>query len=210
MNSSTVKAIIPSNGITITDTSGNLTIGTTITSSAIGLSNVDNTSDLSKPISTAVQTALDAKRNTITLSAPLTWALDLLNPNQSKIALDIAGSYTMGSLSVTNNTSIVGDLYIGTASVNRNIYLNGNLFNGSITGILPDGGFSLVNSNNAMRGIVPSTGITITSDSNRLIISSTLSPTTNYTAGGLIVDNDTITYCNLYVGTQANNQQLYI
>jgi hypothetical protein len=33
---------------------------------AVGLSNVDNTSDLNKPISTATQTALNAKQNTIT------------------------------------------------------------------------------------------------------------------------------------------------
>jgi hypothetical protein len=34
--------------------------------SAVGLANVDNTSDLNKPISTAIQTALNAKQNTIT------------------------------------------------------------------------------------------------------------------------------------------------
>jgi len=38
----------------------------TLDKSAVGLSNVDNTSDLNKPISTATQTALNAKQNTIT------------------------------------------------------------------------------------------------------------------------------------------------
>ena len=37
-----------------------------VTKSQVGLSNVDNTSDLSKPISTATQTALNAKENSIT------------------------------------------------------------------------------------------------------------------------------------------------
>jgi len=37
-----------------------------VTKSQVGLSNVDNTSDLNKPISTATQTALNAKENTIT------------------------------------------------------------------------------------------------------------------------------------------------
>ena len=37
-----------------------------LTKSDVGLSNVDNTSDLNKPISTATQTALNAKENTIT------------------------------------------------------------------------------------------------------------------------------------------------
>jgi hypothetical protein len=38
----------------------------TLDKSAVGLGNVDNTSDLNKPISTATQTALDAKEGTIT------------------------------------------------------------------------------------------------------------------------------------------------
>jgi len=44
-----------------------------ITKSMVGLTNVDNTSDLNKPISTATQTALDLKANTSSLSsyAPL-------------------------------------------------------------------------------------------------------------------------------------------
>jgi hypothetical protein len=38
----------------------------TLDKAAVGLGNVDNTSDLNKPISTATQTALNAKQNTIT------------------------------------------------------------------------------------------------------------------------------------------------
>jgi hypothetical protein len=40
----------------------------TLDKSAVGLSNVDNTSDANKPISTATQTALNAKQNTLTLT----------------------------------------------------------------------------------------------------------------------------------------------
>lgn len=39
-----------------------------LTKSDVGLANVDNTSDLNKPISTATQTALNAKQNTLTLT----------------------------------------------------------------------------------------------------------------------------------------------
>jgi hypothetical protein len=39
-----------------------------LTKSDVGLSNVDNTSDLNKPISTLTQTALNAKQNTLTLT----------------------------------------------------------------------------------------------------------------------------------------------
>ena len=43
------------------DTKGRVTTGTSATKSDVGLSNVDNTSDANKPISTATQTALDLK-----------------------------------------------------------------------------------------------------------------------------------------------------
>lgn len=39
-----------------------------LTKSDVGLANVDNTSDLNKPISTATQTALNAKQDTLTLT----------------------------------------------------------------------------------------------------------------------------------------------
>lgn len=40
----------------------------TLDKSAVGLGNVDNTSDANKPVSTATQTALNAKQNTLTLT----------------------------------------------------------------------------------------------------------------------------------------------
>lgn len=43
-----------------------------ITNTDVGLGNVDNTSDLNKPISTATQTALNTKQNTITNSDSIT------------------------------------------------------------------------------------------------------------------------------------------
>jgi hypothetical protein len=56
----------------------------TLNKSAVGLGNVDNTSDLNKPISTATQTALNAKQNNITLttvgdSGPATLIGSVLN-----------------------------------------------------------------------------------------------------------------------------------
>jgi hypothetical protein len=55
-----------------------------LTKSDVGLGNVDNTSDLNKPISTATQTALNAKQNALTLtttgtSGPATLIADTLN-----------------------------------------------------------------------------------------------------------------------------------
>ena len=45
------------------DTKGRVTTGTSATKSDVGLSNVDNTSDANKPVSTATQTALNLKAN---------------------------------------------------------------------------------------------------------------------------------------------------
>ena len=54
----------PSTGQTITyDSSTSLWSNYTLTKSDVGLGNVDNTSDLNKPISTATQTALNAKED---------------------------------------------------------------------------------------------------------------------------------------------------
>jgi hypothetical protein len=55
--SDTTDSVASVNGYT-----GNVTLA----ASDVGLGNVDNTSDLNKPISTATQTALDGKENTIT------------------------------------------------------------------------------------------------------------------------------------------------
>lgn len=55
-----------------------------LTATDVGLGNVDNTSDANKPVSTATQTALNAKQNTLTLtttgtSGPATLVADTLN-----------------------------------------------------------------------------------------------------------------------------------
>jgi hypothetical protein len=51
--------------IGLPQTSGTLALLSDITKTAVGLGNVDNTSDLNKPISTAVQTALDLKLSSL-------------------------------------------------------------------------------------------------------------------------------------------------
>ena len=59
-----------------------------VTKAMVGLGSVDNTSDLSKPISTATQTALDAKQSEIALNAPLFWNLDPQNPYPMQVSVD--------------------------------------------------------------------------------------------------------------------------
>jgi lysophospholipase L1-like esterase len=73
----TLGGVTLGSGLTLT---GN-TLSVSVTASALGLGNVDNTSDLAKPISTATQTALDGKLNTAAAAAfqPRTTNLDNLS-----------------------------------------------------------------------------------------------------------------------------------
>lgn len=81
-----------------------------LTKSNVGLGNVDNTSDLSKPISTATQTALNAKQDTITggassiTSSNLTTYRALVSDGGGKVAVSATTSNEVGYLSgVTSN-----------------------------------------------------------------------------------------------------------
>lgn len=68
----------------------------------IGLSNVDNTADLSKPISTATQTALDAKASTSALTSGLAGKSDV---GHTHVTADVTGLDT--SLSGKLSTSVL-------------------------------------------------------------------------------------------------------
>ena len=70
----------------------------------VGLSNVDNTSDLSKPISTATQTALNGKANTSHTHAPadVTGLSALLDGKEN--------TFTRGSIIEGDNVNIDGEL----------------------------------------------------------------------------------------------------
>jgi hypothetical protein len=84
-----------------------------------GLENVDNTSDLNKPISTATQTALDAKQN---LDATLT-ALAGLNSTAGVVVETTTDTFTKRSIvgtaneiSVANSAGVAGDITISLPS----------------------------------------------------------------------------------------------
>ncbi len=57
----------------------------TLNKSAVGLSNVDNTSDANKPVSTATQTALDAKTNKLVVTNRQTASYTLLLSDADKL-----------------------------------------------------------------------------------------------------------------------------
>lgn len=76
----------------------------TLTKGAVGLSNVDNTSDANKPVSTATQTALNGKANTSHTHVPadVTGLSTLLDGKEN--------TFAKGSIIEGDNVSIAGDL----------------------------------------------------------------------------------------------------
>ena len=75
------------------------------TKSDVGLSNVDNTSDLNKPISTATQTALDAKQNSLGFT-PANKAGDTFTGNVSIIKPSGNADFTIEAPLATDNKDI--------------------------------------------------------------------------------------------------------
>lgn len=76
----------------------------TLDKNDVGLNNVDNTSDLSKPISTAVQTALNGKQNTGNYITALTGDVSASGPGSVTATLSntgvSAGTYTSANVTV--------------------------------------------------------------------------------------------------------------
>lgn len=91
-----------------------------ITKENIGLGNVDNTADMDKPVSTAVQTELDKKQNNLTFDSTPTE--DSSNPVTStgiKAAIDAAKSEVIGQIPdvdsfITNTVSDLVNYYTKT------------------------------------------------------------------------------------------------
>jgi len=76
----------------------------TLNKSAVGLSNVDNTSDANKPVSTATQTALDAKTNKLVVTNRQTASYTLLLSDADKLVeMNVASA---NNLTVPLNSSV--------------------------------------------------------------------------------------------------------
>ena len=79
-----------------------------VTKTQIGLGNVDNTSDINKPISTATQAALDAKQNTLTNSDGLSeGTTNLYFTNSRVISTLLAGLSTATNAVITASDSVL-------------------------------------------------------------------------------------------------------
>lgn len=107
--------------ITINSTTQDLSANRswTIDKASVGLGNVDNTSDLNKPISTATQTALNAKQDNITLTttgtsgaATLVGATLNIPHYQSALTNPITGTGTLNYIPKFTASGSIGDSQI--------------------------------------------------------------------------------------------------
>jgi len=116
----TVKSGAGSESNSVLSVSGR-TGDVTLSRSDVGLSNVDNTSDASKPISTAVQTALGAKANTSSLSTVATsGSYDDLS-NKPTIPSSSSLVYLSGAQQISGEKDFIGSLKAsGSAVVTTN------------------------------------------------------------------------------------------
>ena len=164
-----------------------------ISKDMVGLSNVDNTADINKPVSTAQQTALNLKAN-----------------SSSSV---LTGITSMQSASILNSASIGGDLSMnGKLFIAGDVSLNGNLYANYAPNTIPI---------NAIQGGIPSaTGIFSydISANLRLYVNGDVSLNSILTVQGdsllknrLFVTNDSNLYGNLVVNKDASfNKNLYV
>lgn len=86
----------------------------------IGLGNVDNTSDVNKPISSATQTALDAKVDDSQIDTDTTLAANsdtkIASQKATKTYAEAVGSYIAGLMIPKSTVTTKGDLIAATAS----------------------------------------------------------------------------------------------
>lgn len=123
-----LQAQITANLSTLTSHTSNTSNPHSVTKAQVGLSNVDNTSDANKPISTATQTALNGKENTITAGTTAQYYRgDKTFQTLDKTAVGLGNVANVDTTNASNITS-------GTLSDSRlssAVTTQGNTFNGA-------------------------------------------------------------------------------
>ena len=162
-----------------------------ITKSMVGLSNVDNTSDLNKPISTDTQSALDLKANATALDAKANLSGATFTGNITAPNLTLTGDLIVGGTTTTVNTANV--------SVADNILYLNEAISYSVTNAVGDGtnviytiGTHALTTSMVARvtGITPS-GLNVSSYSAIIATTTTTitlanTSTATYTSGGTV------------------------
>jgi hypothetical protein len=123
-----LQAQITANLSTLTSHTSNTSNPHATTKAQVGLGNADNTSDANKPVSTATQTALNAKENTITA----TTSADYYRGDKTFATLNktAVGLGNVANIDTTNASNIAS----GTLSDSRlssAVTKQGNTFNGA-------------------------------------------------------------------------------
>lgn len=129
---------------------------TAITKDEVGLGNVDNTADLDKPVSTATQTALNAKQDTLVSSTNI----KTINSTSLLGSGDVAVQPTLVSgtnIKTINGSSVLGsgDLVVsggGASGIHAPFVVSGGSYSYGVNANLLNSGTSM--SNNQMR-LVP-------------------------------------------------------
>jgi hypothetical protein len=106
-----------------------------LTKSSVGLSNVDNTSDSDKPVSTATQTALDLKSNldgpTFTGNVALPSTTTVGNVSSTELGY-LEGLTSNVQAQIDAKASLSGANFTGSVEIDQNLTVDGNfIVNGS-------------------------------------------------------------------------------
>jgi len=121
---------IQNNQVLAYESASSLWKNKTLTKADVGLGNVDNTSDANKPISSATQTALNAKQNTITGAATTVTSSNLALSRA--VVSDASGKIAASSVTSTE----VGHLSGVTSAIQTQLNGKQPTITGAITGVV--------------------------------------------------------------------------
>jgi hypothetical protein len=121
-----IQAQITANLSTLTTHIADVANPHAVTKSQVGLGNVDNTSDANKPISTATQTALNGKENTIVAGTTAQYYRgDKTFQTLDKTAVGLGNVANVD----TTNANNISSGTLNDARLSANVTLQGNTFN---------------------------------------------------------------------------------
>jgi hypothetical protein len=153
-----IQAQITANLSTLTTHIADVANPHAVTKSQVGLGNVDNTSDANKPISTATQTALNGKENTIVAGTTAQYYRgDKTFQTLDKTAVGLGNVANVD----TTNASNISSGTLNDARLSANVTLQGNTFNAASKLVQLDSNAKLPavdGSNLTNLNIPPSTG----------------------------------------------------
>ena len=168
------------------------TININVSKTDMGLDQVDNTSDLNKPISTATQTALDNKVDKVTGSRLITSA-------EATSISDIANKAPLASPTFTGIVTLPSDTSIGTLSATELSYLDG---------VASSVQNQLNNKANLNTLITPGTATKVTYDAKGMILSGTNITTSDVSGLGTLATQSG-TFSGTSSGTNTGDQTYF-